>query len=494
MRLAVEHLLKQKQPVCIIDPKGDWWGLKLAKDGRRPGYPVVVFGGDHADVPITPHAGAHIAELFATGNRPCLVDLGGWTVADRTRFWIEFASTLFRLTKGQRWLVIDEVHNFAPKGKIFDAEAGKALHWSNRLASEGLGKGLSMLVASQRPQKVHNDLLTSAETLIAMRVLHLSDRGAVSDWIKGCGDADGGQVLSSLAPMARGEAWVWSPEIGFGPERVKFPLFHTYDSFRPQSMEDAKHLTGWAEVDLDEIRTKMATIVQQAQADDPRELRRQVAERDKRIVQLERSVVGPVPPQVQIQKESVLTDADRAVFERFSEGIVNLRRFLERGHEAVLAGAMQQIRDVVTDVSAASLGSFEQMRREFDQRISQSDVVNVIQKLQGLHQYESARSHDQTRLSPRHQTARVSVPTLSPGVPLKAMHRAMLTALAQHPDGLTKRQILIHTGYASSGPVSTAFADLARSGWTIGNSRGLVITNDGLVALGTFDPLPLERP
>lgn len=157
MRLLVEGLLDQQKPVCIIDPKGDWYGLKSSADGKRPGYPVVIFGGDHADVPLNAHAGAHVAELVATGNRPCLIDLGGWTVADRTRFFIEFASTLFRTTRGRRWLVIDEVHNFCPQGKVHDPDAGKALHWANRLASEGRGKGIQILAASQRPQKVHKD-------------------------------------------------------------------------------------------------------------------------------------------------------------------------------------------------------------------------------------------------------------------------------------------------------------------------------------------------
>jgi hypothetical protein len=54
----------------------------------------------------------------ATGNRPCLIDLKGWMVGERTRFWIDFASTLFKLTKGTRRLVVDELHNFAPEGKI----------------------------------------------------------------------------------------------------------------------------------------------------------------------------------------------------------------------------------------------------------------------------------------------------------------------------------------------------------------------------------------
>jgi len=70
------------------------------------------------------------------------------------------------------------------------------------------------------------------------------------------------------------------------------------------------------------------------------------------------------------------------------------------------------------------------------------------------------------------------------------MHRAMLTALAQHPEGLTKGQILLHTGYASSGPVSKAFAELARNGWTNGDRARLGITDAGVKALGVYDPLP----
>lgn len=210
LRGVVEGMLERGDPVCIIDPKGDWWGLKISRDGKAPGFALVIFGGDHADVPINEHSGAAVAELFATGNRPCLIDLGGWMPGPRTRFWVDFAAALFRLNKGQRWLVVDEIHNFAPKGKVMDPDAGKALHWTNRLASEGLGRGIAMLFASQRPQKVHNDTLTQAETLIGMRLTHPADVGAITDWIKTCGDAEAGKrVLGSLAQLERGYERVW---------------------------------------------------------------------------------------------------------------------------------------------------------------------------------------------------------------------------------------------------------------------------------------------
>jgi hypothetical protein len=283
MRVLVERLLDQEKPVCVIDPKGDWWGLKSSASGKSAGYPVVIFGGEHADIPLNAQSGGPVAELVATGNRSCIIDLGGWMPGDRTHFWIDFASTYFRTHRGRHHLVIDEVHNLCPKGKIMDPNAGKMLHWSNRLASEGLGKGISMIAASQRPQKVHNDFLTSCETLIGMRVIHKADRDAISDWIDGCADPEkSGEVLRTIASMKRGEAWVWSPEADFGPKLIQFPMFATYDSFKAQGIHEGK-LKGWAAVDLDVVRKKLESVVKEAEAKDPEKLAAKIRELQKQL-------------------------------------------------------------------------------------------------------------------------------------------------------------------------------------------------------------------
>ncbi len=35
LRHIVEHLLTHGKRVCIIDPKGDWWGLKFSADASE---------------------------------------------------------------------------------------------------------------------------------------------------------------------------------------------------------------------------------------------------------------------------------------------------------------------------------------------------------------------------------------------------------------------------------------------------------------------------
>ena len=44
-----------------------------------------------------------------------MIGMRGWTQGAMTRFWIDFAQTLFAQNAGELYLVGDEFHNFAPK-------------------------------------------------------------------------------------------------------------------------------------------------------------------------------------------------------------------------------------------------------------------------------------------------------------------------------------------------------------------------------------------
>jgi hypothetical protein len=53
--VIVEELHAAGARFCVADPTGVWWGLKSSRDGKRPGIPVVVMGGEpggHGDVPL----------------------------------------------------------------------------------------------------------------------------------------------------------------------------------------------------------------------------------------------------------------------------------------------------------------------------------------------------------------------------------------------------------------------------------------------------------
>lgn len=464
LRHIVEHLLRENKRVCIIDPKGDWWGLKWNPDGKRQGFPVIAFGDfkepKATDVPTNEHAGKDVAELIAEGNRPCIIGFGGWMPGAMVRFWIDFASTLFLKNRGELYLVGDEFHNFAPKGKIMDPQAGKCLHWSNRLLSEGRGLGIVCLLASQRPQKVHNDTLTSCETLIAMRVIHASDRKAIQEWIEGCGDmTQGKEVLNNLAGMSRGQAYVWSPEIEFGPECIKFPMFETFDSFAPPQVQKEVTRATWENVDLGAVTVKLAKIIEEHKANDPAELKRTIADLKRKLAQAE-----------QKQPETKHTEIVTPVFD------AACRQLLER------------VETTCNEVLC------EAKNRAGELQMILTWLTSTRERLErtALRQQASSTSRPSQLERGHASPVRSARPAVANGSVGGGMRR-MLIALAQRAP-LTKKQLAVRAGLsANSGTFGSYLSDLRSQGLISGLVDSITITGEGIESLGAYAPLPTGR-
>ncbi len=274
-KTIVEHLLSLGRRVCVLDPTGAWYGMKSSADGTKPGFPIIVFGGDHADVPINEHAGHAVGELVATQDVASIIDLSGTTLGERHRFVERFAESVFRANKRPLHLVIDEADEFAPQSGAPGTE--RMLGAVDRIVRRGRIKGFRVIMISQRPAVLNKNVLTQANTLIAMRLPATQDRKAIELWIRG--QADEGQaakVLGSLASLQRGEGWIWSPEHSV-LDRVKFPKITTFDSSR--TPEDGQTVEGprtLANVDLAAVNAAMAEAVQVAKENDPKELRAEI--------------------------------------------------------------------------------------------------------------------------------------------------------------------------------------------------------------------------
>ena len=63
------------------------------------------------------------------------------------------------------WLIIDEAHEFLPReGKTIASEPLKTI------LREGRQPGISLILASQQPGKIHTDVMTQADTIISHRI------------------------------------------------------------------------------------------------------------------------------------------------------------------------------------------------------------------------------------------------------------------------------------------------------------------------------------
>jgi hypothetical protein len=73
----VESLLDRVERVCIVDPTGVWFGVKSKASGKSGAYPIVVFGGEHADIPLGQAHGETIAQGSASPDKFHLIERQG---------------------------------------------------------------------------------------------------------------------------------------------------------------------------------------------------------------------------------------------------------------------------------------------------------------------------------------------------------------------------------------------------------------------------------
>ncbi len=254
----VERLLDARRRVCVIDPTGAWFGLRSGADGLAPGYPVVIFGGDHGDVPITDKAGAILARLVVERVEASVIDLSAFNLSERRRLAHDFLAELHLLNRTPLHLVIDEADELAPQNPM--AETKRLLHEVDRIVRRGRIKGFRVTMITQRPAVLHKNVLTQANALVAMRITSPQDRKAILDWISAFDKAAANRIGARFATLAPGQGWVWAPDHD-RLDQVGFPPIKTFDSSRAPKVGDAPaEAPKLVQVDLAEIRAALAVV------------------------------------------------------------------------------------------------------------------------------------------------------------------------------------------------------------------------------------------
>ena len=124
-----------------------------------------------------------LPELGQDDVRCLVVDLG--SLATREEQALASAAVLGELWRRREerrpmMIVIDEAHNVCP-ARPEDPLTAIATEYAVRIAGEGRKFGLYLLVSTQRPQKVHENVLSQCDNLLLMRMNSLADLGFVSE-------------------------------------------------------------------------------------------------------------------------------------------------------------------------------------------------------------------------------------------------------------------------------------------------------------------------
>lgn len=375
VKTIIEWLAEHGERVCVLDTvKSDHWGLTSSADGKQPGLPFTILGGPRGHVPLHAGSGKVIGELVAKGALPLsILDCADFKMGGIQQFFCDFAEALFRNIEGVLHLVIEEAHEIAPKERAGFGDENMAVYWAKKLATASRSKGIRLIFATQRTQKLHNDLLGSCATVVALRLFSEADQKPVRDWINNATkDKDKRQEVSdTLSELKDGEAWVCSIAVSGGYfKRVQFPLITTFDNSATPTSKAKKINVKTAQVDIDKLRGIMGTAAKEAEANDPKALRKKIADLQAEIAKGAKAVPaaaaqksGPstadkAATRQETQQTKAAARAYRKALEVAMKFIVNINAsdFFKAGGEAIDKAALEK---VLTEATARATALLE---------------------------------------------------------------------------------------------------------------------------------------
>jgi DNA helicase HerA-like ATPase len=181
-RRLAEQLIKAGQQVVIVDPKGDHWGIRSARDGRSPGLPVVILGGERGDIPLEVGAGELVAKLVAEDRVTVLLDLSLFRKHEVATFMTAFLETVYRLKAREQnrtpmMLILDEADAIAPQRPQRGEE--RMLGAAEDIVRRGGQRGLGCTLITQRSAVLNKNVLTQVQILVALRTIAPQDLTAL---------------------------------------------------------------------------------------------------------------------------------------------------------------------------------------------------------------------------------------------------------------------------------------------------------------------------
>lgn len=344
----------------VLDPVGVWYGLRLAKDGKKPSkINIPIFGGLHGDVPLEPTGGELLANLVVDKGLSCIIDVSQFeSDSEKARFAKDFANRLFfrkKAAPSALHLFLEECQEFVPQNPYKGEE--QMLHAFIRMQKLGRNFGIGSSYITQRPQEVNKKALNMAQTLFVFRTTGTHERTAIEKWMEDKSlDQD---IASDLPKLATGTCHVWSPEFLKISEIIKISEKDTFNaSATPEvgAVAKARHL---APIDLVKVRSEMAATIEKTKAEDPKELKKKIRELEKQI-NSERGVVRVKPADPKEMEKRVKEEAQKILairenyYRQFHVDIVRDTEAIKKNAERIIADINKQMKQKVAPVYRSS--------------------------------------------------------------------------------------------------------------------------------------------
>jgi DNA helicase HerA-like ATPase len=163
--------------------------------------------------------GSVIASLTDPAIRCLVLDLGSLgSRAEQALVADAVLGTLWERRADRRpvLIVVDEAHNVCP-AEPPDALTARATEHAVRIAAEGRKFGLYLLVCTQRPQKVQENVLSQCDNLVLMRMASAADLAHIGEALSFAP----GDLLAGATAFRLGEALV-AGKLASHPALIRF--------------------------------------------------------------------------------------------------------------------------------------------------------------------------------------------------------------------------------------------------------------------------------
>jgi len=458
---ALRRLLEQTFGLVqhiVIDPDGEYHTLREKYD--------YVLAGKGGDCPAEVKSASLLARRLLELGVSAIIDISELG-ADRALFVERFIEAMMDAPR-DLWhdvlVVIDEAHKFAPEGDR-KATAHAAIV---DLMSRGRKRGFCGVLATQRVSKLDKSAAAEVNNkLIGRTGLDVDVERAAKEIGLHAKDA-----RAQLACLEPGQFWVVGPAFG-----TAMPVLAKVGDVQTTHPDTGASRSGPPTPPRAHVKKMLGQL-----ADLPAE-----AEEEAKSVEQLRGKVKELEQKLRASEKD--GDSERVLeLMKKNDRMASEVAHLERAN-AALRDVVKKTSDKIADVRATALtdlnDAFEIMSTSIPEWMRAVDRDPALQPKKGEKFLQFVEK------LPHLTSGYMAGPVTNVLGDLSKMEVAMLTALAQHPEGLSKPKLLLHADYAAGGATSACFAKLVREAWASPANGGLRITPSGLKKLGHYDPLPV---
>lgn len=435
----VTHGLVQQ---IIFDFEGEFHTLREKFD-----YVLIGPGGD---APCTLQSAALLAIRLLELGASAIIDLSDLGVS-RSRYVRLFVESMMNAPR-DLWhpvfVVLDEAHKFCPENGAGESESTHAV---KDLATRGRKRGFCLIAATQRIAEFHKTVAAEFQNMMIGR----TGLGLDIDRARRALGMDRKTADALLPKLPDGNFYVFGSALSAHVRQVMVgPVVTTHPT------------AGQRQLPTTPPRSRVRQMLAQL-ADLPAEAEAE-ATTVKQLQARVRELEGLRAPSATFEGMTVT----QATYDALQQVNAELRNALAEARD------WEKVQGDALEAASAELDLIANHAIE-----ARNVITNKLE--------DGARPVPTPIVLPVRQNSAVQVRITTADSSLSRMGRAFLTALAQHPVGLTKRKVLIHARYRRSGDTDKMFAKLMTERWATLDGDLLVLTPAGGRVLGDYIPLPV---